>query len=129
MAIIIAITPVPVTASEVTPLAVVLLQSPEAQLDRLVMGALADQLPAPDTLTRLLREAIRHRNQIASATTFHRTTLTNKSRSIETQIDRLITAVAQGIDPDASLLKQKPTDLNARGDECVGQAGRPRNHL
>ena len=39
---------------------------PEAQLNRLVVNVLADQLLTPDRLTILLREAIRHRRAIAS---------------------------------------------------------------
>ena len=39
---------------------------PEGELDKLVLGALADRLLTPERLTALLREALRHRREMAS---------------------------------------------------------------
>ena len=92
---------------------------PEAELNRLVVTALADRLLTPDRLTTLLREAIRHRRAIASGNASQRSALRNDLKSIETQIDRLLTAVAEGSVPDVSSLRKKMDDLNGRRDECL----------
>jgi len=92
---------------------------PEAELNRLVITALADQLLTPDRLTILLREAIRHRRAIASGNATRRSALRSGLKSIETQIDRLLSAVAEGTIPDVSALRKKMDDLNGRRDECL----------
>ncbi len=92
---------------------------PEAELDRLVVTGLADQLLTPDRLTILLREALLHRRATASSNTAQRSALRNNLKSTETQIDRLLTAVAEGAIPDASALRRKMADLNGRRDECL----------
>jgi site-specific DNA recombinase len=92
---------------------------PESQLDRLVISALANRLLTPERLTILLREAIRHRGTIASGHAAQRSVLRNDLKSIETQIDRLLTAVAEGTIPDASSLRKKMDDLNGRRDESL----------
>ena len=92
---------------------------PETELDRLVVTALADQLLTPDRLTILLREAIRHRRAIASANDTQRSALRSDLKNAETQIDRLLTAVAEGTVPDATPLRKKMNDLNGRRDECL----------
>jgi site-specific DNA recombinase len=92
---------------------------PESELDRLVVGALADRLLAPDRLTTLLREAIKHRRIVASGTAARRSALRTDLKSMETQIDRLLSAVADGTLPDASVLRKKMDDFNGRRDECL----------
>ena len=92
---------------------------PESELDGLVVGALADRLLTPDRLTTLLREAIKHRRAIVSGTAAQRSALRTDLKSIETQIDRLLSAVAEGTLPDASALRKKMDDLNGRRDECL----------
>lgn len=92
---------------------------PEAELNRLVVTALADRLLIPDRLTTLLREAIRHRRATASGSASQRSALRNDLKSIETQIDRLLTAVAEGSVPDVSSLRRKMDDLNGRRGESL----------
>jgi site-specific DNA recombinase len=92
---------------------------PESQLDRLVINALADHLLTPDRLTTLLREAIRHRRALASGNTARRSALRSELKEIATQIDRLLTAVANGTIPDPNLIRQKLDDLNQRREEAV----------
>ena len=61
---------------------------PEAQVNELVVGALADQLLTADRLTTLLREAQRHRKAIAGDAVHRR------AKDADTRIDRLYTALA-----------------------------------
>ena len=91
----------------------------EAQLDTLVVSALADQLMTPDRLTTLLREAIRHRRASASDNLARQSALRKELKSIEAQIDRLYVAVAEGAVPDTTLLRKKLDDLGGRRDECL----------
>ena len=91
---------------------------PESQLDKLVLGALADQLLKPDRLVELLREAIRHRKALAADKTVQRTALRKDLKNAESQIDRLVTAIAEGTVPDKSLLKGKLEELDKRREEC-----------
>jgi len=69
---------------------------PEAQLDSLVIGALADHLLTPARLLSLLREAQSHRRTTASGALVRRAALRKELKAIETQIDRLFSAVADG---------------------------------
>jgi site-specific DNA recombinase len=92
---------------------------PEAELDSLVVAGLADQLLTPDRLATLLREAIRHRRAQSSGTVTRRAALRKELKDIETQIDRLYTAIAEGTITDTALLKGKLDQFNARRDECL----------
>ncbi len=92
---------------------------PEAQLDQLVIGALADQLLTPQRLVTLVREASRHRRDAASTDATRRAGLRKDLKHTETQIDRLLTAVAEGHVPDSSLLRDKLVGLNHRRDESL----------
>jgi len=92
---------------------------PEPRLDRLVISAIADQLLTPDRLTVLLREAIRHRRALASGSAARRSALLKELRGIEAQIDRLLSAVAEGTVPDPSLIRKKLDDLDSRREQCV----------
>jgi hypothetical protein len=76
-------------------------------LNRLVVTAHADRLLTPDRLATLLREAIRHRRAVASGNASQRSALRDDLKSIDTQIDRLLTAVAEGSVPDVSSLRKK----------------------
>jgi site-specific DNA recombinase len=92
---------------------------PEDQLDKLVLGALADRLLTPQRLVTLLREAIRHRREMASNNATQRTTLRNNLKNAEVQIERLLTALADGTVPDMALLKSKLDELNKKREECT----------
>ena len=92
---------------------------PEAQLDELVLKALADQLLTPTRLPELLIAAIQHRRQTTSEARAQKATLERQRKEIGTQIDRLITAVAEGVLPDMSQIRAKIDDLTARREECV----------
>jgi hypothetical protein len=84
-----------------------------------VITAPADQLLTPDRLTILPRAAIRHRRAIASGNATRRSALRSGLKSIETQIDRLLSAVAEGSVPNVSSLRKKMDDLNGRRDESL----------
>jgi site-specific DNA recombinase len=92
---------------------------PEAQLDKLVLGALADQLLTPERLTTILHEALKYRREMASQSGAKRTALKTGLKDVQTQIDRLVTAVADGIVPDMALVRPKLDELNIRREECV----------
>ena len=89
----------------------------EGHLDGLVISALADQLLTPERLITLLNQAIRHRKAMASDHGAQRTSLRKELRTIDAQIDRLVTAVAEGSVPDMPQLRRKLEDLNARREE------------
>ena len=92
---------------------------PEAELDKLVLAALADQLLTPERLVTLLREAIRHRRDLASNNAGRRSALQKDLKHAETSIERLLTAVADGTVPDMSLLRGKLDELNKKREECI----------
>lgn len=84
-----------------------------------MLGALADQLLAADRLTVLLREAIRHRRELASNNAAKRTALKASLKTAEGQIERLLTALADGTVPDMTLVRAKLDDLNKKREECA----------
>jgi hypothetical protein len=98
---------------------------PEAELDALVIEALTDHLMTPERLTVLLREALRHRREMAAQTTGRRQAIKAGLKSAEVQIERLLTAVATGALPDMSLLRAKIDELNAQREECNRHLPRP----
>ena len=91
---------------------------PEGELDKLVLGALADRLLTPERLTALLREALRHRRELASQSGSKRAALKGNLKNTEAQIERLLTAVAEGTVPEIAPVRAKLDQLNARRDEC-----------
>lgn len=92
---------------------------PEAELDKLILGALADQLLTPERLVTVLREAIRHRREMASSNTTRRTALRSDLKNAETQIERLLTALADGTVPEMASVRGKLDDLNKKREESV----------
>ena len=92
---------------------------PEGELDKLVLGAIADRLLTPERLTALLHEALRHRREMASQSVSKRTALKSDLKNTEIQIGRLLTAVAEGAVPDMALLRAKLDELNSRRDESA----------
>jgi site-specific DNA recombinase len=92
---------------------------PEAELDKLVLGALADQLLTPERLTTILGEALKHRRAMASQSGAKRTALKTDLKNQETQIERILTAIADGAVPDMGLVRTKLDEMNARREECV----------
>ncbi len=93
---------------------------PEAQLDQLVLGALADQLLTPTRLCELLGAAVQHRRKTTSEARAQKMTLERQCKEIDAQIDRLIVAVAEGTLPDMRQIRAKIEDLTARREECAG---------
>jgi site-specific DNA recombinase len=92
---------------------------PEDELDRLVLTALANQLITPERLTALLGEAVKHRREIASQSASKRTALKSILKTAETQIGRLLAAVADGTVPDMSLVRPKLDELTNQREECT----------
>ena len=92
---------------------------PEAQLDQLVLSALAGQLLTPARLTELLTAAIRHRRKTSCENRTRKAALEKQRKEIDAQIDRLITAVADGSLPDMAQLRTRIDELTARRDECT----------
>ena len=95
-----------------------LLSIPEAELDNLILGALADELMTPDRLRILLSQALRHRSDMASQTAGKRHAIRTGLKNAEAQIGRLLDAVATGALPDISLVRAKLEELNSERDEC-----------
>ena len=91
---------------------------PEAQLDQLVLSGLAGQLLTPARLTELLNAAIRHRRKTSSDARGRKTALERQRKEIDSQIDRLVTAVAEGSLPDLQPVRAKIDELAARRGEC-----------
>jgi site-specific DNA recombinase len=91
----------------------------EDELDRLILSALADRLLTPDRLATLLREAIRHRHSTTSQNRTQRTALEKQRKGIDAQIERLITAVADGTLPDMGQLRARMDELTGHRDECA----------
>ena len=91
----------------------------ENELDQLVISALADRLLTPDRLGTLLREAIRHRRSTTSQTRARKSALERERKELDKQIDRLITAVAEGTLPDMDQIRARIDDLTKNRDECV----------
>ena len=92
---------------------------PEAELDRLVLEALADRLLTPKRLTALLKEAVRHRRLTASVGAAQKAALRNELKNVDAQIERLLTAVSDGIVPDMTTVRAKLEQLNKLREECV----------
>ncbi len=91
---------------------------PEAELDKLVLGALADEIITPERLVVTIREALRHRRERASQTAAKRQTLKLALKNVEAQIERLVSAVAAGTIPDMALVRGKLEQFGAERDEC-----------
>ena len=89
----------------------------EDELDRLVVGALADKLLTPERLPGLVREALRHRNRLSQSRA-RKSALQKQLRETDTQIGRLIAAVADGTLPDASLVRVKIDEFTRQRNEC-----------
>ena len=96
---------------------------PERHLDDLVITALTGQLLTPDRLAALLRKAIAHRKANATGDQAKRTALRKELKKFEAQIERLLTAVAEGTICETSILRQKLDGLNQRREECIGLLG------
>ncbi len=92
---------------------------PEAELDKLVLGALVDRLLTPERLVTLLRDAIRHRREIASNHAAQRTAIRNDLKNAEAQIERLLTALADGTVPEMAPVRGKLDELNKKREECA----------
>lgn len=91
----------------------------EDELDKLVIGALADKLLTPERLPALVREALRHRHKTASQTRGRKAALQKQLNEADAQISRLVTAVAEGTLPDTVQVRAKADDLGRQRDECA----------
>lgn len=92
---------------------------PEAQLDGLVISALADKLLTSERLPTVLREAQRHRRETASGNVHRRSQLRKRIKELETQIGRLYDALAEGTVSDKALFRSKLSSIEAERDECI----------
>ena len=93
---------------------------PEGQLDRLVMGALADRLLTPARLSELLQKAQAHRRSTQSGNLQRRAELRKRLKSAETQIDRLYRALAEGTVDDTASFRTNLNRIEAEREECIG---------
>lgn len=91
---------------------------PEAELDKLVLDALADEIITPERLVVTICEALRRRRERTSQTITRRRSLKLSLKNVEVQIERLISAVATGIIPDMALVRGKLEQLSAEREEC-----------
>jgi site-specific DNA recombinase len=92
---------------------------PEAQLDQLVIGALADRLLTPDRLGELLRQAQQHKRSLASSSLHRRSELRRRLKTAETRIARLYTAIADGVVADTELFRRELNAHQAEREECI----------
>jgi site-specific DNA recombinase len=97
-----------------TPIAV-----PEAELDRLVLGALVDHLLTPERLPQLLREAYTRRRAASEGNQQRRSSLTKQRKESESKIGRLYEAVETGMLTDTSLLRSRLQELEKQRDETL----------
>jgi site-specific DNA recombinase len=90
----------------------------EDELDALTLSALAERLLTPERLITLLREAVRHRRAATSQNRTRRAGLEKQRKEFDAQIERLITAVAEGNLPDMTVLRARVDELSTHRDEC-----------
>ncbi|HEY5237419.1 MAG TPA: recombinase family protein [Rhizomicrobium sp.] len=90
-----------------------------AEFDRLVIGALTDQLLNPERLPVLLREAHKHRRALTSGNLHRRSALRRQLKETDAQIRRLYTALAEGIAGDTALFREALHGLEAKRDESI----------
>ena len=92
---------------------------PEAQLDQLVIGALAERLLTPKRLSGLLRKAQAHRRTLASGNVHRRSEMRKSLKTVDAKIDRFYSALAEGTVTDTALFRSKLNDLQTERDECI----------
>ncbi len=92
---------------------------PEGQLNRLVIGALADQLLTAERLCLLLREVQKHRRALASGNIQRRSPLRRQLKETERQIRNLYAALAEGNVTDTRLFRDALGELEGRRDETI----------
>jgi site-specific DNA recombinase len=97
-----------------TPIAI-----PEAELDRLVLGALADHLLTPERLPQLLREACARRRAASENNQQRRSVLGKQLKESESKIGRLYAAVENGTLTDTRLLRSRLDELERQRDETL----------
>ena len=92
---------------------------PEAQLNGLVIGALADRLLTPERLPVLLREAIKHRKTLNSGNLHRRSSLCKQLKETDAQIRRLYAALAEGTVSNTHSFREVLNALEAKRDETL----------
>jgi chromosome segregation ATPase len=85
----------------------------------LIVKALADHLLTPERLPQLLREANRHRRDLASGKPHRRSELRRRLKDIDKQIDRLLSALAERTVTNKPQFRSKLTSLEAARDETI----------
>jgi len=96
---------------------------PEGELNRLVLGALADHLLTPERLPALLREAQKHRRSLASGNRHRRSALQKQLSGSAAQIQRLYAALADGLVSDTAMFRENLKALEARHEESARLLG------
>jgi hypothetical protein len=102
-----------------TPIAI-----PEAELDRLVLGALTDHLLTPERLPELLRGAYRRRRTASESIQQRRSVLTKQLKEAESKIGRLYAAVEDGTLTNTTLLRSRLEALEKQRDDMRNTPGR-----
>ncbi|MGH6890346.1 MAG: hypothetical protein ACREHF_14315 [Rhizomicrobium sp.] len=92
---------------------------PERELDGLVISALADKLLTPERLPQLLREAQKHQNATASGNLQRRSEPRKRLKDLETQANRLLTALAEGTVADSALFRAKLASIESEREQCI----------
>src|SRR6185437_6215417 len=91
----------------------------EDELNRLVLGALTDQLLTPERLPALVREALGHRQRTAAQNRVRKSALEKQLKETSAKIDRLIAAVADGDLPDMRQVRGQIDELSRQRDEAA----------
>jgi hypothetical protein len=89
------------------------------EFDRLIVGALADQLLNTERLPVLLREAQKHRRSLASGNLHRRSTLRRQLKDTDAQIRRLYAALAEGTVKDTALFREALNGLETTREEAI----------
>jgi hypothetical protein len=82
---------------------------PMGEFDRLILGALTDQLLTPERLPTLLRAAQKHRHALASGNVQRRYTLRKQEGELHRKIQNLYAALAEGTAGDTALFREACT--------------------
>jgi site-specific DNA recombinase len=92
---------------------------PMGEFDRLILGALTDQLLTPERLPILLRAAQKHRHALASGNVQRRSTLRRQLDEVNRKIRNLYAALAEGTAGDTALFREALHGLESQREETI----------
>src|SRR5215472_3404538 len=96
----------------------------ESQLDDMVLTALSERLLTPERLPVLLHEARKHQRAMTSSNLQRRSALHKRSKELETQANRLYTALREGLVSDTGLFRAQLSAIEREREECIQHLSR-----